>query len=938
MEREACVRAFGRAIALTVILVALCAPLAAQTNPIPFISNPLVPSVKAPGGPGFMLTVNGAGFVQGYIVKWNGTARVTTFVSPTNLTAAILASDISTAGTVLVTVSNPVPGGGTSNAAFFEITAPTTTLSFTRNDVGGSMIINQPIGMTVGDFNRDGITDLAVANHLCPASQGCLPQHSDIAILLGGGFSVSAEPLTGNPLGLITSGDFNGDGILDLITMNGATISTGPTISVLLGNGDGTFQAHTDLPIPGGVEPGSVATGDFNRDGHVDLAVTASSNVSLLLGNGDGTFGTPISYNTGLSPAFVAVGDFNGDGKLDLAVSDPIASKVSILLGNGDGTFLPPVDYSTDLSPESVVIADFDGDGKPDFAVANATTVSIFLGNGDGTFRPKVDYPAGAAITSLTTGDYNGDGILDLAVSDSFCRAKSCGSVNVLLGKGDGTFQSHVDLAAGNGAGSTATLGQGIAALNYQDDTISIFTPISTGPVNPLPTISSISPLSVQVGSGVFMLTVNGTNFVNGAEVLFGATTKPTMFVSSTQLTAQIFAADVATAGTFWVSVVNPAPGGGSSTTIPFNVFLPPPAITSLIPPSVVAGGPAFTLTVNGLYFVSAAVVNVNGLPRTPAFVSSTQVTIPIAGSEIANQGTISISVSDPAGGGSAGGTSSAVTLTILPTNTQPVIGALHPASATAGGPGFTLQIVGTGFTVSSAVTFNSISVSTAFVNATLLQAAIPASAIAVAGTPFVTVANPGGSPSVVATFTVNEDFKLSVPVPSISVVAGQLAKFDLMVVPANTTTANAVSLTASGLPMGATPSFSPSTSIPAGSGASTVTLSIATMAHSTLPPFKSPHTPSSHWPVMYMVGLVIVLAWFSLRVFSRPVPRFTATLSIVSLLVIAAGMIACGGVIGPAAPSVNPGMGTPAGTYPIVVTATSGNGSLSTTLTLTVM
>src|SRR5258707_5847969 len=149
-EREVCMRPLGKAIIFTVIFAVLCTRLAAQTNPVPFISKPLAPSAALPGAQGFTLTVNGAGFVQGSIVNWNGSARVTTFVSPARLTAAILASDVATARSILVTVSNPVPGGGTSEAASFGITVATPTLSFTRTDIGSSLI-DQPSGMTEGD-------------------------------------------------------------------------------------------------------------------------------------------------------------------------------------------------------------------------------------------------------------------------------------------------------------------------------------------------------------------------------------------------------------------------------------------------------------------------------------------------------------------------------------------------------------------------------------------------------------------------------------------------------------------------------------------------------------------------------------------------------------------------------------------------------------------
>jgi hypothetical protein len=940
---------FRRALALTVILVALCAPLAAQNNPVPFINNPLVPCAAVPGGPGFTLTVNGAGFAAGAVVNWNNSPRATTFVSPTQVNALIRATDIANATTVFVTVSNPSPGGGISNAIFFEVTTPTTSLTFTstENDfpIGGSPTIEAPTALTVLDLKNTGIPYLAIASNACI---GCVINTASISIAADGS-SLAYDVYTGTSPHSIGSGDFNGDGLLDLITVG----IGGFSILLNASKTGGDFAQHNDYPLPSGLDTvSSLASGDFNGDGHLDLVFAGTAGVYVLLGNGDGTFGSPAFFNSAASSlnTAVAAGDFNGDGKLDLAVSNFTANTISILIGNGDGTFQLPVEYQVDPLPSVIVAADFNGDGKLDLAVENSRTVSILLGNGNGTFQPKVDYPAGTSLNDMTIGDYNGDGILDLAVADSLCIGSTCptgGSVNVLLGNGDGTFQSHLDFATGSDPLAIATgefadgglTGRsGFAAANYLGNTVSVFTPVSTGGGHPLPTISSMAPLSVQAGSGGFPLTVNGTNFASGSRVLFGTTPELTTLVSSTQLTAQIFAPDVATAESIPVSVMNPAPGGGSSTSIPFNVFLPPPAITSLIPPSVFAGGLPFALIVNGLYFVSGAVVNVNGLPRTAAFVSSTQVTIPIAAGEIATQGTISISVTDPTGGGSAGGTSPPVTLTILPANTQPVIGALHPASATAGGPAFTLQIVGTGFTASSVVTFNSSAVSAAFVNATLLEAAIPASAIAVAGTPFVTVANPGGSLSLVATFTVNEDFILSAPVSSVSLVAGQPARFSLMVVPANTTTTNSVSLTASGLPMGATQTFSPSASIPAGSRATTVTLSISTTARSAIPPIKYPRMPSPYFLSLYLAGLAIVILWLGLRVLSAPKPQFAPTLLLASLLLIAMGLVACGGVVAPTAPSVNLGTGTPAGTYPIVVTAASGNGSLSTTVRLTVM
>jgi len=174
----------------------------------------------------------------------------------------------------------------------------------------------------------------------------------------------------------VAVGDFNGDGKPDLAVTNPASNS----VSILLGNGDGTFQVGTSFPVVG-ISPESVAVGDFNGDRKSDLAVTnpASNSVSILLGNGDGTFQVGTSFPVvGISPESVAVGDFNGDGKSDLAVTNPASNSVSILLGNGDGTFQVGTSFPVvGISPESVAVGDFNGDGKSDLAVTNSASNSV---------------------------------------------------------------------------------------------------------------------------------------------------------------------------------------------------------------------------------------------------------------------------------------------------------------------------------------------------------------------------------------------------------------------------------------------------------------------------------------------------------------------------------------------------------------------------------
>src|SRR5580658_1154106 len=255
----------------------------AAENPVPLINQALVPDAIAPGGEGFTLTVNGTGFVSGAVVNWNNSSLATTFVRASQLTASVPAPDIAAATAASVTVVNPSPGGGTSNVMFFEVTPASSSIALGAPSAFGAG--TEPDSVAVGDFNGDGKLDLAVANE----------------------------------------GSNN--------------------ISILLGMGDGTFQAAVDYGA--GTAPDSVAVGDFRRDGKLDLVVAndGSNNVSILLGNGDGTFQAAVNYGVGSAPTSVAVGDFNGDGKLDLAVVNELSNNVSILLGNGDGMFQAAVNY-----------------------------------------------------------------------------------------------------------------------------------------------------------------------------------------------------------------------------------------------------------------------------------------------------------------------------------------------------------------------------------------------------------------------------------------------------------------------------------------------------------------------------------------------------------------------------------------------------------------
>jgi hypothetical protein len=252
----------------------------------------------------------------------------------------------------------------------------------------------------------------------------------------------------------VAVGDFNGDGKLDIVTSSNGGALSGDSVNVLLGNGDGTFQAPMSffLPaLPNGTQPfpDAVAVGDFNNDGTLDLAVTArasQSNVSpayldIFLGKGDGSFSTGPSFQLPNGPAYsLAVANFTGSKNLDIAVTNFEANSVSLFKGKGDGTFHLTRTLATGPNPVGVAVGDLNGDGKPDLAVANVgdSSVTVFLAKGNsGNFQAGQNYTVGSAPNDVIIADFNRDGHLDLATDNI-----NDNNVSVLLGNGDGTFQA----------------------------------------------------------------------------------------------------------------------------------------------------------------------------------------------------------------------------------------------------------------------------------------------------------------------------------------------------------------------------------------------------------------------------------------------------------------------------------------------------------------
>lgn len=298
---------------------------------------------------------------------------------------------------------------------------------------------NTPTSAAVADFNNDQNVDFAVTNG----------EDNSVSILLGNGdgtFQSAISYNTGEAPEEVVASDFNADEKADLAIAN----SFDDTLSIFIGKGDGSFEDAVSYDV--GEFPLSMVIADFNGDDKDDLVVAnggglfSSGDVSILLGNGDGTFQDASSLVAGSSPTDICFSDLNDDEKMDLAVVDSLDNTISILLGNGNGTFQSAVNYAVGQSPFGVTAGDFNNDQKEDIAVANSGTnnVSILLGKGDGTFQAAINYGAGKWPIAVEAKDFDQNGILDLAVANS-----GDNNVSILKGTGNGAFQLALNVPAG---------------------------------------------------------------------------------------------------------------------------------------------------------------------------------------------------------------------------------------------------------------------------------------------------------------------------------------------------------------------------------------------------------------------------------------------------------------------------------------------------------
>jgi hypothetical protein len=574
-------------------------------SPLPMTTG-IAPSTAVAGGPAFTLTVNGADFVPSSSVRWNGASRTTTFVSPTQLTAAIPASDIAAAGSASITVFSPAPGGGISNPQTFTISLPAnpiptlTSISPTTATAGGAAFT---LTVNGGSFMNGSIVRWNGADRTTTF--------------------VSPTQLTA----AIPAADIATAGMASVTVFNPAP-------------GGGTTAAQS-FSVLG---PGGTFFDDFGRPDAAAIGngwIEKSANAFSLAGGRvtKATTSTGFADNLVYRPGAELM--LNGEASVEVRFAS-----------------LPPGYAQVFVRGQMATIANFGTFTGYLLFVDNATNRAYVDRIQNGAFNVLQQITLSPALNTTDTYRLRLRAIGTNPVVVTASVERYTGSDWAVIGQANVNDTAATRVATAGTAGFTGYVEGGV----YSYDN---FTRTSFDGASPTPATTSLTPAAGTVGGPAFTLAVNGSNFVPTSVVRWNGADRATTFGSATQLTAAIPASDLAATGTASVTVFSPAPGGGTSNAQTFTIAVPGnplPVLSSLSPTSATAGGPAFTLTVNGSSFISGSVVRWNGANRTTTFVSSTQLTAAIPASDIAAASMASITVFNPSPGG---GTSAALDLPV---------------------------------------------------------------------------------------------------------------------------------------------------------------------------------------------------------------------------------------------------------------------------------
>jgi hypothetical protein len=701
----------------------------ATTNPPPAITS-LNPSSVVAGTDAFTLTINGTDFTPASTATWGTTALAATYQSATQLVVAVPASLIAAAGTASVTVST---ASGTSPAAALTVNPPApmiaslnptlaiagSTFTLTINGANFTTASTLQLGATALTPTYVSTTQLAA---VVPASLVPTAGTMSVTVSTASGTSPAAALTVNPPAPTITS--LNPTlaiaGSAFTLTINGANFTAASTSQLGAAALTTTYVSSTQLTA---VVPASL----------VPTAGTMSVTVSTASGTSPAaalTVNPPAPTITSLSSTSTVAG--GADFTLTINGSNYLSGTLAtVAIWN----YTPlATTYVTSTQLTAVV---------PASLIARSGTVSISVVTAGGTssgvsFTVNPAQPIinmGMSMTQVPAGY----GAFTMSVYGTYFTSTAI--VNwgttpltpTLVGGFTLTFTVPANLVVTPGkVNVTVTTAGGTSA------------PVTFTVTPPLPTITSLSPTSVAAGSAAFTLTINGSNFVQGMNTRWGSTWVGANVISSTQLTVLIPATLIATAGTASIQVYTG--NGGWSSAVSFAITSAPPTIASLSPSSITAGSAGFMLTITGTAFTPATAAMWGTTSLGTIVVSPTQLTAAVPASLIENSGAGSITVT------TASGTSAPAAFTVNPA--KPAITSLSPGVATAGGAAFTLTINGVYFTSASASKWGSTALTTTYVSATQLSAAVPARLIAAAGTASVTVSTAAGT-SAPAAFTI---------------------------------------------------------------------------------------------------------------------------------------------------------------------------------------
>lgn len=816
--------------------------------------------------------------------------------------------------------------------------------------------------VAIGDLNNDGHPDIVAIDKT----------DKTVSVLLnqGDGTMLAAVPYSLGPIGTswpnsVVVADFNHDNKLDVAVTTAVNGTDGGSVLVLLGNGDGTLQPPISYPT--NISPLSLAVADINRDGNADLLVGGSGLPAILFGNGDGTFGAPVTaaltldVNVTSLPVLTAA-DVNGDGIPDIVAGVGPQTWVSVYLGRGDGSFSAPVTYKTPFLLHTgvcrVVLQDVNGDSKPDIlAISDAASI-VFLGNGDGTFANAVLIPGGPYATGIVVGDFNGDGLADdIAVSNINPSSPPASSpsgfgATVAVGLGNNNlfdYSSPVQIGLGSSATSIAVSdlnGDKLPDLVLADrGKISVFlngantTVTLTGSPNPQPPGQNVTlTAKVAPAEGALPTPTGTVTFVAGGPGL-----EPGYALGSTSLdstgTATMIAPPFTSADVIQVEYSGDTNYIGSNAA-PLILLVGYPTQTSL---TASASTALVGTTINFTAVVSSstsatATGTVQFLEGTTVLGAATL----INGS--AQFGTSSLSLGahtiianyipdSTASGNNLLGSSAQISVNVKSASST----SLAITGGTTAGSSVTLAatVSGAGGVPSGTVTFNDGTTSLGTValengTASLTSSTLPA------GTHSITAIYSGdttfqGSTSAATSLVLSPDFSISASPTTLAVVAGQSATTNVALAPQPGGFSNPITVSCSGLPSLSACSANPTSVTPGNSAASvkvTITTTAATNAFNRIPVRAS------------RIFLAFSLPGFGLLVIGgyRNRKHILIALSAVVVAMIMLSLVACGGGgggNGTQPPTTKPG--TPAGSYTVTLTATSGTTMHATTVNLTV-